>query len=152
MTTPATKTRNLTKRRAAAGPTGSYLALVREFPLRPIRGKKEYEQAAAVLDALAVRPEGTLDAGEQDYLDTLTLLVRAHDDEHHEMKSGAGDALSRLKYLMEESGMRTIDLGRVLGNRGLASLILNGRRQLSKTHIRKLSEHFKVSPALFLGP
>lgn len=32
-----------------------------------------------------------------------------------------------------------------------ASLILNGHRQLSKSHIRKLAAHFKVSPALFLG-
>ena len=55
-----------------------------------------------------------------------------------------------LKYLMDQSGMRPTDLGRVLGNRGLASLILHGHRQLSKTHIRKLTEHFKVSPAVFL--
>jgi antitoxin component HigA of HigAB toxin-antitoxin module len=37
-----------------------------------------------------------------------------------------------------------------LGNRALASLILRGQRQLSKSHIRKLADHFKVSPALFL--
>jgi antitoxin component HigA of HigAB toxin-antitoxin module len=40
-------------------------------------------------------------------------------------------------------------LGRLLGNRALASLILRGRRQLSKNHIRLLARHFKVSPALF---
>ena len=51
---------------------------------------------------------------------------------------------------MEESGMTQADLGRLLGNRAVASLILNGHRQLSKTHIRKLANHFKVSPALFL--
>ena len=54
-----------------------------------------------------------------------------------------------LKYLMQESGMTQADLGRLLGNRALASLILNGHRQLSKSHIRKLADHFKVSPALF---
>jgi antitoxin component HigA of HigAB toxin-antitoxin module len=42
------------------------------------------------------------------------------------------------------------ELGRLLGNRALASLILNGHRQLSKSHIRKLADYFKVSPALFL--
>jgi len=40
-------------------------------------------------------------------------------------------------------------LGRLLGNRSLGSLILNGRRQLSKAHIEKLSEHFGLSPAVF---
>jgi HTH-type transcriptional regulator / antitoxin HigA len=55
-----------------------------------------------------------------------------------------------LKYILEESGMTQAELGKLLGNRSLASLILNGHRQLSKTHIRKLADHFKVSPALFL--
>src|SRR5207253_11506057 len=96
------------------------------------------------------RPEGYLHAGEQDYLDTLTMLVEAYDQEHHGMDSAQGDPLTMLKYLMQESGMTQADLGRLLGNRALASLILNGRRQLSKSHIRKLAGHFKVSPALFL--
>jgi HTH-type transcriptional regulator/antitoxin HigA len=60
------------------------------------------------------------------------------------------DPMSALKYLMEESGMTQADLGRLLGNRALASLILNGHRRLSKTLMRKLAGHFKVSPALFL--
>jgi antitoxin component HigA of HigAB toxin-antitoxin module len=51
---------------------------------------------------------------------------------------------------MAESGMRSANLGRLLGNRALASLILNGHRQLGKARIRILSEHFKVEPGLFL--
>jgi antitoxin component HigA of HigAB toxin-antitoxin module len=62
------------------------------------------------------------------------------------------DPLAMLEYLMNESGMSQADLGRLLGNRALASLILNGHRSLSKSHIRKLAGHFKVSPALFLPP
>jgi antitoxin component HigA of HigAB toxin-antitoxin module len=46
--------------------------------------------------------------------------------------------------------MTQAELGRLLENRSLASQILNGHRQLSKTHIRKLADHFKVSPAVFL--
>ncbi len=65
------------------------------------------------------------------------------------MDAAQGDPLTMLKYLMQESRMTQADLGRLLGNRALASLILNGRRQLSKSHIRKLAAHFKVSPALF---
>src|SRR5260370_42218325 len=104
----------------------------------------------SVLDALAVRPEGSLDAGEQDYLDTLTMLVEAYDREHYDVDAEDRDPLTMLKYLMQESGMAQGDLGRLLGNRALASLILNGHRQLSKSHIRRLADHFKVSPALFL--
>src|SRR5439155_9804253 len=101
-------------------------------------------------DALAVRPEGALERGEQDYLDTLTMLVEAYDRQHHDLDTKRGDPLTMLKYLMQESRMTQADLGRLLGNRALASLVLNGHRQQSKSHIRKLANHFKVSPALFL--
>ena len=120
------------------------------LPLRPLRSEREYDAALTVLDALAVRPEGFLNTGEQDYLDTLTMLVEAYDREHDDVAVEGRDPLAVLKYLMEESGMTQAKLGRLLGNRAMASLILNGHRQLSKSHIRKLADHFKVSPALFL--
>jgi HTH-type transcriptional regulator/antitoxin HigA len=78
------------------------------------------------------------------------MLVEAYDREHHDFDTAERDPLTMLKYLMQESGMSQADLGRLLGNRALASLILNGHRQLSKSHMRKLADHFKVSPALFL--
>ena len=146
----ATKVRPAGKRQANVRPAPAYLALIDHFPLRPFRSERDYDTAARVLDALAVRREGSLDPGEQDYFDTLTLLVEAYDREHHDIGAERRDALTMLKYMMDESGMTQADLGRLLGNRALASLILNGHRQLSKGHIRKLADHFKVSPALFL--
>jgi len=135
----ATKVRSSKKQPANGRPAPVYLTLIHRFPLRPLRNERDYDAAVAVLDTLAVKPEGSLDSGAQDYFDTLTLLVEAYDN-----------PLTMLKYLMEESGMTQADLGRLLGNRALASLILNGHRHLSKSHIRKLASHFKVSPALFL--
>jgi HTH-type transcriptional regulator / antitoxin HigA len=145
-----TKVRASEKRPANGRPAPAYLALIDRFPLRPLRSEHDYDAAVAVLDTLAVRPEGSLDAGEQDYLDTLTLLVEVYDREHYDIDAKPHDPLAMLKYVMQESGTTQADLGRLLGNRALASLILNGHRQLSKTHIRKLASHFKVSPALFL--
>lgn len=92
-----------------------------------------------------------MSSGERDYLDTLTLLVAAYDTARFEIRSPRMTPLQRLKYLMDQSGMNSSALGRLLGNRGLASLILNGHRQLSKSHIRILSDHFKVDPGMFLA-
>jgi HTH-type transcriptional regulator/antitoxin HigA len=125
-----------------------YLDLIREFPLRPIRGPRDYDSAAAVLDRLVVRPPESLTAGQRDYMETLTLLVESYDDEHEDLPT-ALSGLDALKYLMEQHGMKSADLGRLLGNRAVASLILNGRRGLSKTHIRILADYFKVEPGLF---
>jgi HTH-type transcriptional regulator/antitoxin HigA len=127
-----------------------YLELIREFPLRPLRSAREYKAAAAILDRLAVRPEGSLSPGEQDYLETLTLLVRDYDEQHFKIQTAHLGPVDMLKYLMEQAGMNRSDLGRLLGNKALASLILNGQRSLSKAHIRILSDHFKVEPGLFL--
>ncbi len=46
--------------------------------------------------------------------------------------------------------MNVSDLGKVLGNKTAASLVLSGKRELSKAHIRKLAARFKVDPGLFL--
>ncbi len=145
----AIKARPSGKRPEKRRPAAAYLALIDIFPLRPLRNEKDYDAAVSVLDTLAVQPEGSLGPGTQDYFDTLTLLVEAYDSEHHALDKNHHDPLTMLKYLMQESGMTQADLGRLLGNRALASLVLNGHRQLSKTHIRALASHFKVSPALF---
>ena len=127
-----------------------YLSLIRTLPLRPIRGQREYNKAVRVADRLAVQAEGTLSRGEQDYLDTLTLLIQAYDEKHFRIETRDLEPVDVLKYLMEQSGMKRADLGWLLGNLPLASLILNGHRALSKTHIRILSDYFKVEPGLFL--
>ena len=147
----ATKDRPKVKRGAAGRPTAAYLELIESFPLRPLQSNRDYDAAVEILDTLAVRPEGSIDRGEQDYLDTLTMLVESYDRDHFEIDTKQCDPLTMLKYLMQESGMTQANLGRLLGNRAVASLILNGHRQLSKSHIRKLADHFKISPALFLA-
>ena len=126
-----------------------FIELVRQLPLRPIRTKREYVAAAKVMEKLAIRGEDDLNKDELDYLDVLTDLVEAF-DAAHVPASNEGTALERLKSLLEESGTSTAELGRLLGNSGLASQILLGRRELSKAHIRILSRHFKLDAGYFL--
>src|SRR5215831_12699183 len=95
----ATKARVVRQRSANGWPAPTYLALIENFPLRPLRSEREYDNAATILDRLAVRPEGSLDAGEQDYFDTLTLLVEAYDREHYADAKNTEDPLIMLKYL-----------------------------------------------------
>jgi len=140
------------KIRTAGGRTrdaGRYMDLVRQFPLRPIRTKREYTAATKAMDTLAVRGEDDLNQDELDYLDVLTNLVEAFDAKRYP-EPEAGTPLDRLKSLMKESGTSTADLGRLLGNSGLASQIVLGRRELSKSHIRTLSRHFKLDADYFL--
>ena len=127
----------------------SYLDLVKQLPLVPIKDEAQYETALAFLKKLAIRDEGTLGEGEQAYLEALTQFVGDYEDKHLRVEMGRMKPLQALKFLMKENGLKPIDLGKLLGNRSLASQILHGKRGLSKTHIRLLSERFKVEPGLF---
>jgi HTH-type transcriptional regulator/antitoxin HigA len=60
----------------------SYLKLICEFPLRPIRNDAEYDAAFAVMEKLAVRGEDDLNNGERDYLDPLDEFIAAYDRKH----------------------------------------------------------------------
>ncbi|HSV13125.1 MAG TPA: hypothetical protein VLI90_02615 [Tepidisphaeraceae bacterium] len=141
--------KSLTKpnRHDAAGDT--YLDLVRHLPLRPIRSGKDYAEAAALLDRLALLDD-KLDAGQRDYLETLEMLINAYDDAHARVVPDGRTPLERLKYLMQQNAMTSSALGDLLGNRPLASMILRGKRGLSKAHIRKLADRFTVDAGYFL--
>ena len=39
----------------------------------------------------------------------------------------------------------------VFGSKGIASEVINGKRQISKSHASKLGERFNIDPALFLA-
>ena len=138
--------KSATTTRAAAG--DRYLDLVRRFPLRPIRTKAEYARATGVIDGLAVREERTLSRDERDYLETLALLVEEYESRHRPAATPA-EPLDVLRHLMEAHGMNTSDLGRVLGSKGVASEVLNGKRSLSKAHMAKLAEKFHVDAGVF---
>ncbi len=114
----------------------------------PIRNEKDYDLAIQVIEKLVLRDD--LSETEQAQSDILTTLVEAYDKEHHSIDLSRVTPIDLLRSLMEDHAMNASDLGRLLGNRSLGSLILNGRRQLSKAHIKKLSEHFGLSPAAFL--
>lgn len=60
-------------------------------------------------------------------------------------------ALEMLRFLMETQGLKQADLADIFGSQGNVSQILKGERKLNNIeHIRKLSERFKVDPAIFL--
>ena len=126
-----------------------YVELISEFPLRPIRTDRDFERAMKIAGRLAVHDEGTLPPGEQDYLDTVTVLIEDYDRNHADEIPSA-KPLEMLKHFMEEHEMNVSDLGRLIGSQSNASLILSGKREISKRVIQILSKHFKVEPGLFL--
>jgi HTH-type transcriptional regulator / antitoxin HigA len=78
----------------------------------------------------------------------LATLVEEYDNRAYPLPPG--DPVNMLQFLMEHRGLRAADLTSIFGARSIASLVLNGKREMSKAHIRKLAAFFHVSPAVFL--
>jgi HTH-type transcriptional regulator/antitoxin HigA len=128
----------------------SYLALMGEFPLRPIRNGTEYDRAAGIVHRLALR-EGDLDAGEEAYLEVLEGLVERYDRDHYPINIDDVSPTAALQMLVEQSGMSVTELGKLLGSKGAASELLSGKRkEPSKAQIVKLCARFKVDAGAFL--
>jgi len=59
------------------------------------------------------------------------------------------DDVATLKFFMVNHNLNTSDFDKEIGKKSFVSMILNGKRNLTKDHIQKLSQRFCVSPALF---
>lgn len=126
----------------------AYLALIKRFPLRPIRSDGELEAASRVVDELTDRDDPS--QPESDYLEVLGDLIEKYEDEHVATPHVSDSDM--LRSLMEEKGARQADVVRGSGiGKTVISLVLAGKRELTRDHIRALSSYFEVSPASFLG-
>ncbi len=62
----------------------------------------------------------------------------------------AASPADAIRALLDARGMRQGDLvGGVFPTKGIASEVLNGKRQLTYEHVGRLTEIFHVSPAVF---
>ncbi len=57
--------------------------------------------------------------------------------------------VSMLRHFIDQYGLKMSDFRDEIGSKSFVSLILNGKRSLTKGHIDKFSKRFSVSPSLF---
>lgn len=125
-----------------------YLKLVMQCPIRVLYSEHEYDASVAVLDGLVTRTD--LSRREVNYVDALTTFVQMYDSLHYAIDDSDLPPAAVLAELMEQHAMTTSDLGAVIGSKGVASEILNGKRGISLANMAKLGGRFGVDPAVFL--
>jgi HTH-type transcriptional regulator / antitoxin HigA len=120
----------------------SYMKLVLDCPLASIKSDEHLAEAQRVMDSVLSR--GTLDVGEEIYLDALSDLVWAYEDEHHAIEP-ASDA-DMLRHLMEAKGVTRMQLSRDTGlPKSTISEVLAGKKPFSRKMIHTLAEYFQVA-------
>jgi len=124
-----------------------YLRLIMKLPLTAIRSDDDLEEAQEVMDRLLAR--GTLSRGEELYLDALSDLVAAYEDDHYVIPP-ASDA-DMLRHLMEAKGMSQAELHRRTGiARSTISEVLAGKKRFTRQLIAKLAEVFGVDKGVLV--
>ena len=124
----------------------TYLKLVKRFPLIHIRDEAHLEEAIELLSELLRRER---DQGTQEYLDVLTDLVAAYEDEHVPMPDVSEADV--LRELMRSNRLSQMQLAKEVGiAQSTVSAVLTGARSLTKGQILKLAKFFGIGPAAFL--
>jgi HTH-type transcriptional regulator/antitoxin HigA len=107
--------------------------------IKPIRNEADYDTALSQIEKLMDAVPGT---PEFDRLEVLSLLVEKYEDEQYVFDLPS--PIEAIKYVMEEENLSPSDLGKIVGGKSMASLILNKKRKLSLNMIRKLSHELKI--------
>jgi len=123
-----------------------YAKLLAKTLPRPIRTKGENRRMTELLLKLDERED--LSAEEEQLAEMLTILIEDFEAKRHPLPPVP--PREALKALMEDRGLRHADIWTVLGNNGLASDTLNGKRSISKAQAKKLAEFFRVPVELFI--
>ena len=125
-----------------------YSALVALFPPRPIRDDIDAQNVEEIVTVMAGH---RLNADQEDYLEVLSELLLKYQRQRFPARYERRSAAQRLRYLLEQSSTSPTQLSKILGcSQSLVSLVLNGRRALSKHNIKKLADHFRLDAGYFM--
>ena len=107
--------------------------------IKPIKAKKDYEQALERLEVIFDAKRGT---EEGDELEILGILIDQYENERFAID--LPDPIEAIKFRMEQMGYTQTDLANAVGLKSRASEILNKKRKLSLEMIRQLHDKFNI--------
>ena len=107
--------------------------------IKPIKTKKDYQQALARLELIFDAKKGSSNGDE---LEILAMLVDNYENEHFPI--GFPDPVEAIKFRMEQLGYNQSDLANVVGLKSRASEILNKKRKLTLEMIRQIHDRLNI--------
>lgn len=111
-----------------------------------IENEKDHAQAKALIEDL-MRSD---DAPDRARMVAQARLIEAYERSRWPRRRPKLPDL--LTYLMDQHGLSRADLVPLLGTASRVSEVLNGKRDLSMSMVRKLRERFQISADLLISP
>jgi HTH-type transcriptional regulator/antitoxin HigA len=111
-----------------------------------IENEKDHAQAKALVEELM----GSEDVADRARMVAQARLIEAYERARWPQRTPALPEL--LTYLMDQHGLSRADLVPLLGTPSRVSEVLNGKRGLSMSMVRKLRARFDISADLLIAP
>ena len=124
-----------------------YGRLLAKYTPGVIRSDGEHDRLAGLLMKLALAEDRT--AEEDRLIELLERLVDDYDERRMQGHLQALEPLALLEHLMEEGGLRQVDLVDCFGSQSVVSAVMAGKRQIGGEHARRLSRRFGLPFAMF---
>ena len=105
----------------------------------PIKTEQDYVNALNRIEALW---EAASNTPEGDEFEVLATLIHVYENENFPID--APTPIEAIKFRMEQQGLEDADLVPMIGQRSKVSEVLNKKRKLSITMIRKLNKMLKI--------
>lgn len=113
--------------------------------IKPIKTKKDYNEALATIEKIFDAKPKTK---EGDLLEVLSILVEKYEEEHFIID--APDPIEGIIFYMEQNDMSRKDLEPYIGSRARVAEIINKKRNLTLSMIRKLSNGLHISADMLI--
>ena len=117
--------------------------------IKPIKTEVDYDAALKEIERL-MESEVEPDTPAGDRLEVLVTLVEAYEAKHYPI--GLPDPIEAIKIRMEDMELSRKELEPLIGSRGRVSEILNRKRLLTISMIRKLHERLHIPLEVLTQP
>lgn len=123
-----------------------YAGLFRNALPLPPRSEADNRRLIGLLAALDERED--LTAEEEAFAELLSIVIEDFENRHYSLPAVSPE--EALRALMEDRGLKHKDIAAIVGNKGLTTEILAGRRKISKDVAKRLSESLRVPVEILL--
>ena len=123
-----------------------YAVVLGRYRPRRIHTEEDIRRAIDVLKDLhandALTPE------QEALAEILTVLIEKFEEEHYALRPVSPAAI--LRELLQANGLKQKDLAELVGSKGIASEIINGKRGISRSLAEIFAKRFNVPYRIFL--
>lgn len=113
--------------------------------VRPIKNEQDYQLAIQRLEQI-FNADANTDEGDE--LEVLSMLIEKYESEHFPIEQP--DPIEAILFRMDQLNLKQKDLADILGYKSRVSEVLNRKRKLNLSMIRKLSTTLNIPTSVLV--